>query len=591
MTTDGYLGLARKYRPQGFGDLVGQGHVVQTLRNALSTDRVAQAYLFAGPRGVGKTTTARLLAKSLNCLRGPTPDPCNDCDPCREIAGGSSLDVMEMDAASNRGIDEIRDLRERVGLVPAGGRRAVYIIDEVHQLTGFSFDALLKTLEEPPPHAVFILATTEPHEVPATIHSRCQRFMFRLIEPEEVARRLGDVATKEGLEVEPAALEKIALAGQGSLRDSLMVLDQVAARVAARHGAQAAGDRARILAAAVEDVLGLLPTDTADRMVERLADGDAGGCLAVLDRLVTEGYDPMQVARDLRDHIRSLFRFGLGGEAALPDIVRARRTQLAAQSAQLGPARLAAALEALSDSVEEMRRSDFPRIVLEVALVKIAGTGSGGVREASVPKLAAAPATPPVTPPRPSPPAPAQSAGPPPAPKTAPEGGDWPRIVHEVEKRAPAVAMALKDVTAALQGAELSLTVTGKFNHSLLESKRDVITAAARTVLGRPVTVKCSLGTVNSAPPAAAARPAVAEDDEAAGGADDPGTTFVEEADESTPASRKTERSGAPSPARHPTAKSGSPGGTVVQKIAELFGGQIESGPGGEARHGGQGAS
>ena len=216
-----YVALYRKWRPQGFDALVGQEAVRTALTNALETGRIAHAYLFAGPRGTGKTSTAKILAKAVNCEHGPTPNPCNECQNCVRINDGTSMDVFEIDAASNRGIDEIRDLREKVAFAPVSGRYKVYIIDEVHMLTTEAFNALLKTLEEPPPHVIFILATTEPHKIPATIHSRCQRFDFRRVTDADIVKRLREVADGSGIAADDDALQLIAVQADGGMRDAL----------------------------------------------------------------------------------------------------------------------------------------------------------------------------------------------------------------------------------------------------------------------------------------------------------------------------------------------------------------------------------
>ncbi|MEM5794931.1 MAG: DNA polymerase III subunit gamma/tau, partial [Bacillota bacterium] len=221
-----YIALYRQWRPQDFEQLVGQEHISTTLKNAITSNRIAHAYLFSGPRGTGKTSTAKIMAKALNCLQGPTIHPCNACDRCKRIIDGSSMDVLEIDAASNRGIDEIRELREKVKFTPVDGRYKVYIIDEVHMLTTEAFNALLKTLEEPPAHAIFILATTEPHKIPATILSRCQRYDFRRIDSEAISGRLLKVLQEMSIEAEPEALGVIARFAEGGLRDALSILDQ-----------------------------------------------------------------------------------------------------------------------------------------------------------------------------------------------------------------------------------------------------------------------------------------------------------------------------------------------------------------------------
>jgi DNA polymerase-3 subunit gamma/tau len=221
-----YQVFARKWRPQVFEDVIGQGHITRTLQNAIATNRLAHAFLFSGPRGVGKTTTARILAKALNCKEGPTPTPCGKCDSCLETTAGTSVDVIEIDGASNRGIEHIRELRETVKYAPVGGKNKVYVIDEVHMLTNEAFNALLKTLEEPPPHVIFIFATTEPQKIPATIHSRCQRYGFKRIALQEIAAKLREITDKESIKVTDQGLTMIARAAEGSMRDSQSLLDQ-----------------------------------------------------------------------------------------------------------------------------------------------------------------------------------------------------------------------------------------------------------------------------------------------------------------------------------------------------------------------------
>ncbi|MDR0882496.1 MAG: DNA polymerase III subunit gamma/tau, partial [Candidatus Adiutrix sp.] len=276
-----YLVLARKYRPQTFADLVGQEQVSRTLQNALATGRVAHAYLFSGPRGVGKTTAARLLAMSLSCLAEKVADrPCGVCENCLEIQSGQSVDVIEVDGASNRGIDEIRDLREKVKYRPAKGQYKVYIIDEVHALSKDAFNALLKTLEEPPPHVVFIFATTETHKVLPTILSRCQRYDFRRIRVEDIAKRLAQVAEQEHIAAEPLALEIIARQAEGGLRDSLSLMDQ----------AIAAGGGAALTAAQVQQSLGLIDQALVRLVAGETLAGHPAEALSALDEAYLRGY-------------------------------------------------------------------------------------------------------------------------------------------------------------------------------------------------------------------------------------------------------------------------------------------------------------
>jgi len=281
-----YLVIARKWRPQNFADIAGQEHITRTLQNAISSDRIAHAYLFTGVRGVGKTTAARILAKALNCERGPTPDPCNECTQCQEISQGSSIDVLEIDGASNRGIDEIRQIIENVRYQPAHGRFKIYIIDEVHQVTKDAFNALLKTLEEPPPSVKFILATTEPHRLPATILSRCQRYDFRRINLREIVQRLGAIAKSEGLDITDEALLLLAREADGSMRDAQSLLEQVLAM------AEPAGrkdKKAQVNEALLQEVLGLAERRTLYEISAAVIRGDARRCVELVAQAVAQG--------------------------------------------------------------------------------------------------------------------------------------------------------------------------------------------------------------------------------------------------------------------------------------------------------------
>src|SRR5687767_12617176 len=275
-----YVVIARRYRPQSFGELIGQEHVARALQQAITSDRVGHAYLFTGARGVGKTSAARIFAKALNCVRGPTPDPCNQCDVCVRVAAGDDIDVLEIDGASNRGIDEIRQLRQNVAVRPSRVRYKIYIIDEVHMLTKEAFNALLKTLEEPPEHVKFIFATTEPHKIPITILSRCQRFDFAGISPSAIEQRLAQIASAEGVSVEPEALQILASRAAGSMRDSQSLLEQLLAL-----------GHERITAADVTDLLGIAPAERLSGMVGHLVARDAAAALAELDAILRGGVE------------------------------------------------------------------------------------------------------------------------------------------------------------------------------------------------------------------------------------------------------------------------------------------------------------
>lgn len=358
-----YLVLYRKWRPQTFGEIIGQEHIIRTLKNAVESGRTGHAYLFCGTRGTGKTTTAKVLAKALNCPEREGPEPCNSCESCKNITDGLSVDVIEIDAASNRGIDEIRDLREKIKFAPAMAKFRVYIIDEVHMLTNEAFNALLKTLEEPPRHAILILATTEPHKVPLTILSRCQRFDFRRIEPADIIKRLSEVAAGAGLEVEEEALRLIARAAQGGLRDALSILDQGAAF----------GDM-KVTAADVHNILGTVRIDALYRMAGCLAAGETGPALNLVADLTFEGKDLRFFAREMAGYLRALLlekivpgssaREAWGDPAAMK-----------AQAAAFSMEGLLRAVEFMAGTEQEMKWSSQPGIVLELALVKACRAG------------------------------------------------------------------------------------------------------------------------------------------------------------------------------------------------------------------------
>lgn len=350
-----YVALYRKWRPQGFDSLVGQEAVRTALTNALETGRIAHAYLFAGPRGTGKTSTAKILAKAVNCEHGPTPNPCNKCQNCVRINDGTSMDVFEIDAASNRGIDEIRDLREKVAFAPVNGRYKVYIIDEVHMLTTEAFNALLKTLEEPPPHVIFILATTEPHKIPATIHSRCQRFDFKRVTDSDIVKRLREVADGSGIAADDDALQLIAVQADGGMRDALSLLDQC--------GVMAE----RVSAETVRSVLGIVGREALRELVKAVGEGNVPKALELLEALLAGGKDVKQIITELAEYLRAVLLYKASPEYREIYLTDTKEA-IAAMEGMFSTDRLMAAQERLHQCMLELRQSVRGRIAAEMCL-------------------------------------------------------------------------------------------------------------------------------------------------------------------------------------------------------------------------------
>ncbi len=356
-----YQVIARKWRPQTFDDLVGQQHVTETLKNAIKNDRVAHAYIFSGARGVGKTTAARILAKALNCIKGPTAQPCGECDSCKEIAAGSSLDVIEIDAASNRGIDQIRELREMVRYAPAASRSKVVILDEAHMLTGEASNALLKTLEEPPDRVIFVMATTQPENLVDTIRSRSQHFHFRALTFAEIAGRLEEIAKKENLKIEPGAMAVIARMAEGSLRDALSLLEQARAYC---------GDT--IPDKEVRDLLGVVPDDVLEELIRAIAEGSADRALGLVHTLQKEGRNLQHFCRETIRHMRNLLiARTCGAESDLIAATPDQRPALAKAAALFGEEDLTRFFQILLQTDDDLRRKPDPRVHLEMGLLRL----------------------------------------------------------------------------------------------------------------------------------------------------------------------------------------------------------------------------
>jgi DNA polymerase-3 subunit gamma/tau len=403
-----YQVIARKYRPQFFDDVAGQRLITDTLKNAVTRQRVAHGYIFSGARGVGKTTTARILAKSLNCIKGPTVTPCGECPSCQEIAQGNSVDVFEIDAASNRGIDEIRELRENVRYLPARDLYKVFIIDEAHMLTTEAFNALLKTLEEPPPRSLFVLCTTEAHKLPTTIQSRCQHFSFRLLDYSEILSRLEWVMKQEKFAADEGALSAVAEAAEGSLRDALSLLDQAIASSAER-----------LEEAHVRKLLGVVPSQVLAELVEAIGDGDTAKALQTVERVAAEGYELNHFCGEFTRYIRNLaVAKSCGAESPLLQLPSTERTVLGRLREQFSEEDLARFFQILVRTENEMRHALNPRFHLELGLIKMVHAGKLASLESLLAELGGA---------RPAP------AG---KPETGPPGGQ-PSSAPVTERRSP----------------------------------------------------------------------------------------------------------------------------------------------------------
>jgi DNA polymerase-3 subunit gamma/tau len=443
--------LYRRYRPQDLAHVVGQGHVVRTLSNAIEQGKVRHAYLFAGPRGTGKTSIAKILGKSLNCqaAAGPTVSPCLECESCRTIQDGTALDVLELDAASNRGIDDIRDIRDRVGQQPVLGRYRVYILDEAHSLTTDAANALLKTLEEPPEHVIFILCTTEPHRLPDTVRGRCQSFSFLRPTPDELVEALRRVADAEAIGADDDALRLIARHAGGSFRDAISTLDQLAA----------AGDGA-VESASAQSILGVVPDEVLTELIGHVVAGDAAAALTLLDRLVEGGQDLGRLIRDLVDRLRFvLLAIELGAPPRSAMLDQAAEAAVRDAAARMGEVAAVQMIDGLLDAEASLRGGGDARLALEILLIKAARPAADRSLEGALRRIEALEGG---HPPAPAPPVPAAAAPPPapPAPDPAPapavpEPEDPPFAVTAAEPvEAPAPAADEPAPAAAEPAAE-----------------------------------------------------------------------------------------------------------------------------------------
>ncbi len=494
-----YQVIARKYRPQAFDELISQEHVKTTLENAITQRRIAHGYIFSGQRGTGKTTVARIFARCLNCEQGPTPTPCGKCASCLEIASGSSMDVIEIDAASNRGINEMRELRESVRFRPARDRYKVFIIDEAHQITSEAFNALLKTLEEPPEWVVFLLCTTESHKIPSTIVSRCQQFSFRSVDFAELVARMEWIMQQEGITADADAVAVLARAGEGSVRDSLSALDQAIA---------CCGNK--LDAAEVRALLGMFSLESLGRITQALADNDSQKMFDVVAELEANGRSLQHFARELARHFRNLLVVKMaGGETRLVAASQAEQQKLAEAAAPFSEDDLTRYLQLSLDLFRDLQSSLQPRLHLEMGLLRMVQAGRLVPIEEALANLASGGTAPRAGPPPKSAPESATPAKP--ASTALPASGDLRSRLHAalLEAKLTHVADALEHTQLAESPNELVFTTPKMYQ---LYLKQPEFEAAAKRITGRPVRVTIKIG---DAAPATPVAPAPKREDEA----------------------------------------------------------------------------
>ncbi len=504
--------LYRKWRPRTFDEVVGQEHVVRTLRNALTSGRIHHAYLFAGPRGTGKTTMARLLAKAVNCLAPENQRPCNECTICQAINEGRLLDLIEIDAASNTGVDDVRELRERIGFRPNEARYKVYVIDEVHMLSNAAFNALLKTLEEPPPHAIFVLATTESHKIPATVLSRCQRFDFRRIPAAKIVARLQWLAEQEHIRVDREALTLVAHQATGSMRDAESLLDQLASY-----------DDNGITVAEVRAALGTGASETVIQVTDALTRSDVAQGLGAINTAVDEGADPRQFARQMVEHLRALLLLRLKSGIVPSHVSEDQRPQLEEQASAFSPRSLARAVRLFTQAATEAKGGWQPQLPLEMAFIEATLLDEP---ESSVPSRQPAPASPraslparhSTSSPAPTRPAPARSVSPSPSQSSrvvlesastygslVPGDGSltpetlrkrWSELLNILRPRNLSLEALMRSCEpVAVEGDVVVLGFTHNFHCSKVgeEHNKQIIEDALSSLIGQRYRVRCVL--------------------------------------------------------------------------------------------------
>jgi DNA polymerase-3 subunit gamma/tau len=472
--------LYRRYRPQTFEEVVGQKHVADTLRNALRQGRIAHAYLFTGPRGTGKTSTARILTKAVNCLAPDVDDrPDNTCSICQAINDGSLLDLIEIDAASNTSVDDVRELRDKVAFAPGEATYKVYVIDEVHMLSTSAFNALLKTLEEPPAHVIFILATTEPHKIPATVLSRCQRFDFHRISTRDIAGHLAEIAEKEGVRITPEALGIIARSATGSMRDAVSLLDQITA-----YGHEEVG------ADLVRDVLGMVSGAAVSDLTAAMATRDPAKVLGQLHQLIGQGVELSQLVNQMIDHLRTLLLLNVAKDSSLVDLPDALMREAQAQARQFSAPQILHAIHALNEAGLALKTPFAGYLPVELALLDAVGLGEA-VESATAPASASAPA--------PAQPRTRTAAARPTRPKAAKPAAkpaseletQWNRIITEMRQRSPKLQAMLRGGNpVGIQGDTFVISFRHDFHREQVQGSIDAVIEVVSKIMGRPLAVR-----------------------------------------------------------------------------------------------------